>query len=62
MTIKRLLVGPQFFDVNEAGLEYVLRVTVLDAAILAPAGVSHAFHDRPGSIHVRSRQANSSYD
>jgi len=62
MTIECFLVGPQLLDVNEAGLEHVLRVTVLDAAILAPTGDGHALHNWPGSIHVCSRQANGSYD
>lgn len=62
MAVERRLIGPQFLDVNEAGVEHVLRVPIFDAAFLTAAGVDHALPGGAGCVHIGRRQADGAYD
>jgi len=62
VAVERLLIDPYFLDVDEAGLEYVFGVTILQAAFLVATGISHPLHDRSSCLQIWGRQAKGSYD
>jgi len=62
VAVERLLIDPYFLDVDEAGLEYVFGVTILQAAFFVATGISHPLHDRSSCLQIWGRQAKGSYD
>lgn len=52
MAIEGLLIGPYFFNVDEAGVENIFSIAVLDAAFFRVAGISHKLHDWSSGIQI----------
>src|SRR4051812_48987611 len=52
MGVERGPIAPDFADVDQAGLEHILGIGILDAAILGAAGEQHLGHRRPGAGEV----------
>lgn len=46
MAIKRSLVRPKLFDMNEAGIKNILGITILKTSCFSAAGLYHPPHDR----------------
>jgi len=60
MSAQSLARGPDFLDVDEAGLQHVLGVAIFEASLLGAAGADHREDIRPRGEKVFGRQANRS--
>lgn len=59
MAIKRGLIRPKLFDVNEARIKNILGITILKASCFSAAGLNHAPHDWPCAGEVFRGQPDS---
>lgn len=62
MKVKRFLVLPHLFYVDEPGIENIFGIRVFFTAILGSTALGHTSHGETGIGKVLGREANCSYD
>lgn len=62
VAIEGRLVAPQLADVDQAGVQHMLRVAVFVAAVFGAAGFDHAPHGGTGGVEMAGGHADGSYD